>query len=89
MTPPADKFGFTPEDTGFWPINRDTWIKVGTSGEGNFLYQKIADGYPMPIVVESRNYVPCLNYRQFREVQEKKPWEEIVAGLNIKGDGLK
>ncbi len=76
--PVVDQNGHTAEDEQFFDIDRNTWVRVADIGNGKFIYQKIIKGYPMPLYKSSDMFPDILTYRNWREMMEGKPWNQIV-----------
>ena len=62
----------------FYQPEQGTWIEVGSTQQG-WMYQKVAAGKLLPLVVMTTSRVHALNYRQFVELVENKPYSEVVA----------
>lgn len=73
-----DADNFTPTDPEFYQVNSKTWIYVGETMPGQFMYHKVADGFPVFVFQCTNTFAAAPNYKQFCEMRDGKPWDEIL-----------
>lgn len=74
----TDDKGQESTDEAFYQPEQGTWIEVGSTQQG-WMYQKVAAGKLLPLVVMTTIRVNALNYRQFVELIENRPYSEVAA----------
>ena len=73
----TDANGNDPTQAEFYELNRSTWIETGST-EAGWMYQKIADGQIVPLIIATKNRVQAMTYRQYCEMRDGRPYAEIV-----------
>lgn len=76
-----DENGNTPDMDDFYCLDAKTWVERGHSNSG-WIYQKIADGQLMPVMVASGNRLNSLIYEQFCEISDGRPYSQIVSDFS-------
>lgn len=76
----TDDKGRESTDEAFYQPEQGTWIEVGSTQQG-WMYQKVAAGKLLPLVVMTTSRVVALNYTQFVELIENRPYSEVAAAF--------
>ena len=74
----TDANGYDSTQPEFYELNQSTWIEVCGTNSG-WMYQKIADGQIMPLIIATKNRVQAVTYRQYCEMRDGRPYAEIIA----------
>lgn len=74
----TDANGLSPLDDDFYHLDGKTWIERGYTNSG-WIYQKIADGQPVMIVLASPSRINAKTYEQFCEARDGRPYAELRA----------
>ena len=82
----TDASGYDPTMPEFYQPDSASWIETGATNTG-WMYQKIADGQIMPLIVASKSRVQALTYRQYCEHRDGRPYSETVAAFKTGWEG--
>lgn len=74
----TDANGNGPLNDDFYHLDGRTWIERGYTNSG-WIYQKIADGQPVMVVLASPNRLDVPTYKQFCEARDGRPYEQTIA----------